>query len=97
MEASHSFLCLCTIYKVYTPYTYYIHPLIFGFGSGPVEQPPLGPNGKSSGSAQVTSFKYNCVKVLCDFQWQADKICSKETPDWKALEATKALTSRALT
>ena len=33
------------------------------------------------------------MKVLCDFQWQVDNICSKETPDWKALEAAKALTS----
>ena len=37
------------------------------------------------------------VKVLCNFQWQADKIWFKETPEWKALEATKALTSWALT
>ena len=28
---------------------------------------------------------------------QADNICSSETPDWKALEAAKALTSWALT
>ena len=21
------------------------------------------------------------MKVLCDFQWQADRICSKETPE----------------
>ena len=31
------------------------------------------------------------LKVLCDFQWQADRICSKETPDWKALDAAKAI------
>ena len=37
------------------------------------------------------------MKVLCDFQWQADRICSRETPDWNALEATNALTSWALT
>ena len=37
------------------------------------------------------------MKVLCDFQWQADSICSSETSDWKALEAAKALTSWALT
>ena len=37
------------------------------------------------------------MKVLCDFQWQADKGCSKETPDWKALDVAKALTSWALT
>ena len=34
--------------------------------------------------------------MLWDFQWQADRICSKETPDWKALEAAKALISWAL-
>ena len=27
------------------------------------------------------------MKVLWDFQWQADKIWSKEIPEWKALEA----------
>ena len=35
------------------------------------------------------------MKVLCDFQWQADNIWSKEIPDWKALEVAKALTSDA--
>ena len=50
-------------------------------GSG--EQQTTGPKWKSSEG----------VKVLCDFQWQADESCSKQTPDWKALEAAKALTS----
>ena len=59
---------------------------------GSAEQPTLAQKWKSSESGQATSFKCNCVKVLCDFQWQADKICSKEIPNWKALEAAKALT-----
>ena len=37
------------------------------------------------------------MKVLCDFQWQADSVWSKDTPDWKDLEAAKALTSWVLT
>ena len=75
----------------------YKNPLMIRAICGSAEQPLLGPNGKSSESAQATSFKENCMKVLCDFGWQADKICSKETPDWKALEAVKALTLWALT
>ena len=36
------------------------------------------------------------MKVFYHFQWQADKICSEETPDWNALEAAKALILWAL-
>ena len=28
-----------------------------------------------------TSYKYDCLKLLGEFQWQADKSCFKETPD----------------
>ena len=52
-------------------------------GDRALNQPKPHPSGK--------------IKMLCDFQWQADKICSSETPDWKALEAANALRSWALT
>ena len=63
---------------------------------GSAEQPLQVPGGRALSQPKPRPSD-RTVKVLCDFQWQADKICSKETPDWKALEAAKALTSWALT
>ena len=72
---------LCTYIHIYI-YT----NLIFGVGGGPVGQPPLDPNEKALYQPKPHPF-----------QWQTERICSKETPDWKALEAAKAVTSWALT
>ena len=56
---------------------------------GSSEQPLLGPSDKAL--SQPKPHPSN--KTVC----QAYKICSKETPDWKALEAAKTLTVWALT
>ena len=46
------------MYYIQGIYNIYIctHLLILGFGGGPVGQPSMDPNGKSSESAQATSF-----------------------------------------
>ena len=36
------------------------------------------------------------MNVLCDFQWQADKICSKDTPDWKVPVGDAPVTLRSV-
>ena len=60
---------------------------------GSAEQPLLGPSEKALNQPKPHPSTELCE---CDFQWQADKICSKETPDWKALDTAQALTSWAL-
>ena len=61
---------------------------------GSAEQPLLGPSKEALN--QPRHILQNYVKVIYDLQWKAED-CSKETPDWNALEAAKALTSWALT
>ena len=63
-----------------------IYVLISGSAGGPAGQPPLDPNGKALSQPKPHHSDRN-VKEVCDFQWQADRNCSKETPNWKTLEA----------
>ena len=63
---------------------------------GSAEQPQPSPIGKALNHIKPQPSDRMCEGIM-RLQWQSDKIGSKQTPDWKTLEAAKALTSWALT
>ena len=54
---------MSSIHEEYIPVYTYLFP-----------QEELDPGGRESKLAQATSIRWNCLKVLCNFQWQADKV-----------------------
>ena len=61
---------------------------------GTAEQPLLGQNGKALNQPKPPPLDRIVPRIeLCE----VDNSCAKETPEWKAVQAAKALTSWVLT